>query len=75
MDGYIALLDVLGFSALVNADHTGDKIRRYLECLNGATQNRSVGYVVFSDSIVLYGEGERARVVHRSCGGMLEADG
>jgi hypothetical protein len=58
--GYVALLDVLGFSALVASDSAGDRIERYLQCLQrtvggGATP---VDYVVFSDSIVLTVEGE-----------------
>lgn len=56
-EGYVALLDVLGFSALVGADDGGLKVRRYLECLQGATVERKVDYVVFSDSIVLIAKG------------------
>jgi hypothetical protein len=53
VDGYVALLDVLGFSALVGADRSGDVIQRYLLRLEEATVESQVGYVVFSDSIVL----------------------
>ncbi|HVS89355.1 MAG TPA: hypothetical protein VHF01_14190 [Candidatus Acidoferrum sp.] len=55
---YVALLDVLGFSALVDGDFTGEKIRRYLDCLQGASLERNVDYVVFSDSIVLSAKGD-----------------
>jgi len=59
-EGYVALLDVLGFSALVGGDVTGAKVRRYLDCLQGASLERRVDYVVFSDSIVLTAKGESA---------------
>ncbi len=52
-DGYVALLDVLGFSALVDADTTGERVERYLTCLQRAKGTTAVEYVVFSDSIVL----------------------
>ncbi len=57
-EGYVALLDVLGFSALVSGDLTGEKVRRYLDCLQGASVERRVDYVVFSDSIVLSAKGD-----------------
>lgn len=50
--GYVALLDVLGFSALVAAD-AGEGVERYLNCLKRAKGATAVDYVVFSDSIVL----------------------
>jgi hypothetical protein len=56
--GYIALLDVLGFSALVAKDNTGEKIRRYLDCLSRAAEQSDIDYVVFSDSIVLTAKGD-----------------
>ena len=56
--GYVALLDVLGFSALVGGDIGGDKIRDYLDCLRRATYQSEVDYVVFSDSIVLTAKGD-----------------
>lgn len=58
--GYVALLDILGFSALVSADNTGGRIRRYLECLQGLTGQRKIDCVVFSDSIVLTCKGDDA---------------
>jgi hypothetical protein len=57
-DGYVALLDVLGFSALVGADPASERIHRYLECLQRATERSEVDYVVFSDSIVLTARGD-----------------
>lgn len=55
--GFVGLLDVLGFSALVSGNDEGEHLQRYLECLRVALDDESVGpkvdYVVFSDSIVL----------------------
>jgi|SRR5271157_1328770 len=51
--GYVALLDVLGFSALVAADSTGQSVKRYLNCLQRVRGETEVNYVVFSDGIML----------------------
>jgi hypothetical protein len=55
--GYVALLDVLGFSAFMTGDGEGEHLQRYLKCLRDALDDEAVGpivdYVVFSDSIVL----------------------
>jgi len=55
--GFVALLDVLGFRALVLGDGDEAHLRRYLERLRQALDDETVGpkvdYVVFSDSIVL----------------------
>ena len=51
--GYAALLDVLGFSALVAADAAGEGVERYLNCFQRAKEATGVNYVIFSDSIVL----------------------
>ena len=56
--GYVALLDVLGFSALVAADPSGERVRRYIDCLGNATEDREADFVVFSDSIVLTAKGD-----------------
>src|SRR6266705_707363 len=57
LTGYVALLDVLGFSSLVSGSDEGSRLLRYLECLQEALANDenspSVDYVVFSDSITL----------------------
>lgn len=58
--GYVAVLDVLGFSALVAADATGEGVERYLNCLQRAKGTTAVDYVVFSDSIVLTVAGDEA---------------
>jgi len=75
MDGhFVALLDVLGFSALVTADATGDRVRGYLGCLERATKESDVEYVVFSDSIVLTAEGDgpdSLLAVARTCSRLL----
>jgi hypothetical protein len=51
--GYVALLDVLGFSNLITGDNADDRVQRYLDCLKAATEDTEVEFVVFSDSIVL----------------------
>jgi hypothetical protein len=51
--GYLAFLDVLGFSALVSSDHDGKQIERYRDSVKNAIENTDVKSVVFSDSIVL----------------------
>lgn len=51
--GYVAMLDVLGFSALVMRDPSGQRFREYLGCVEDATKDTRVKYVVFSDTIVL----------------------
>jgi hypothetical protein len=51
--GYVALLDVLGFTALVGSDEKGEAIAKYLDALNAATEGTGVDFVVFSDSIIL----------------------
>lgn len=56
-EGFVALLDVLGFSALVRDSGEGG-IQRYLNCLQNATEHTNVNYVVFSDSIVLSAKGD-----------------
>lgn len=56
--GYVALLDVLGFSALVTADTAGEGVERYLNCLQRAKGATAVDYIVFSDSIVLTVNGD-----------------
>ena len=55
--GFVALLDVLGFSSLISGDGEGEPLRTYMRCLQEALEvsgdGPSVDYVVFSDSIVL----------------------
>jgi hypothetical protein len=73
--GYVAFLDVLGFSSLVANDRDGDLINEYLAALSTALKPESgtVGqndYLVFSDSIVvtsLGGEPDHLRQLVRSC--------
>jgi hypothetical protein len=50
---YLAFLDILGFSAIVGSDRTGEQIERYRKSVSDATENLAVKSVVFSDSIVL----------------------
>ena len=54
--GFVGLLDVLGFSALISGGDEGARLKRYLECINtvlGDSADSAVDYVVFSDNIVL----------------------
>ncbi len=58
--GFVALLDVLGFSALLSDEGEGQLLKHYLKCINealndawGGPQVPELNYVVFSDSIVL----------------------
>jgi hypothetical protein len=60
--GYVAFLDVLGFSALVASDVKGQRLGEYLGCLETALRSDGsegeVEAVVFSDSIVLTTRGD-----------------
>jgi len=59
LSGYVALLDVLGFSEFISADTTDEGVERYLRCLQ-KVQEETVNYVVFSDNIILTVEGKEA---------------
>jgi hypothetical protein len=71
----VALLDVLGFSAMVANDRGGAALQRYLECLQrifGAGSD--IDYVVFSDSIVLTLDGRdsvRLLQISRACSRLM----
>jgi hypothetical protein len=54
--GFVALLDVLGFSALIASGVSSQRLQKYLECLEVSLnegEGPKVDYVVFSDSLVL----------------------
>ena len=77
-NGYVALLDVLGFSTLAMSDGDGGRLQKYLATLQSEMKNFSesfgVKYVAFSDTIVLTTAGESdedlfALVMH--CSGLL----
>jgi hypothetical protein len=59
MEGYVALIDVLGFSQLVRGERAADRLASYREGLEGALAPEPeegipvVEYVVFSDTIVV----------------------
>jgi hypothetical protein len=55
--GYVAFLDVLGFSALIAEDRDGTRLQGYLDSLTEAVGSADIHFVVFSDSIVLTIEG------------------
>src|ERR1700687_792552 len=60
MSGYLGLLDVLGFSALITSDTSNDRAHRYLDSLREVTESTPVNYVVFSYSIILTLEDDQA---------------
>src|SRR5712691_11296008 len=54
--GFVALLDVLGFSALVMGGDSEGRLNRYLDVIQqalGDSIGSALDYVVFSDTIVL----------------------
>jgi hypothetical protein len=61
--GYVALVDVLGFREIINSDSDGTRISRYLETMQRVSRESGVGFVVFSDSIILASDGDD----HESC--------
>ena len=68
--GFVGLLDVLGFSALVAGDGA-ERLRVYLNTLQQAlSEQASLEYVVFSDTIVLTTQGDSddaALSIFRGC--------
>ena len=55
MKGYVAFIDVLGFSALISGDQT-QRVHDYLDCLKGVFEKsrpKPVEYIVFSDSLII----------------------
>jgi hypothetical protein len=56
VNGFVALLDVLGFSALIQGDHDG-RLTDYLGTLETAFEiggeSPGLEYIVFSDSIIV----------------------
>jgi hypothetical protein len=53
--GYLALLDVLGFSELIARESRTEELTKYFEAVDTATSKEveSVDYVLFSDTIVI----------------------
>src|SRR5437016_4652190 len=55
--GFVALLDVLGFSALVSGGDEGGRLKIYLDCIRDtfapSGSASPLEYVVFSDTIVI----------------------
>src|SRR5579864_2281965 len=60
LKGYLATLDVLGFSELLNRDGYAAELQTYLDCVNEVIRPGTVDTecVVFSDSIVLTSPGD-----------------
>ncbi len=55
INGYVAYLDILGFSELVQRESFSKEFDQYSEILSNAvrTNNRGLQYVTFSDSVVI----------------------
>ena len=66
--GYVALLDVLGFSDLISGRPGDQNFSSYLECIKESLDDESVGaivpYIVFSDSIVLTSDDSSVESLH-----------
>lgn len=59
IDGYVAFLDILGFSELVRRKSFADDFDRYSEIISGAARsNDNLNYVTFSDSVVINTSGK-----------------
>jgi hypothetical protein len=59
--GFVAFLDVLGFSSLVAGENAAAKLQDYVSCIERSfesSSNPEVEYVAFSDSIVLTVQGD-----------------
>src|SRR5882672_8819469 len=52
-DGYIALLDVLGFEQLVARESYVEELERYTDTISRASENSLLEFVLFSDTIVI----------------------
>src|SRR5258708_17948472 len=75
-EGYVAVLDVLGFADLAAGDHTGGRMNRYLESVRETMERQEIDCVVFSDSIVLNAKGEGPEplaAVAEACSRLLRA--
>jgi hypothetical protein len=58
--GFVALLDVLGFSELISREGHAEEMERYIESLRTATDGADVEVVLFSDTIVITSPGDSA---------------
>jgi hypothetical protein len=52
-EGYIALLDVLGFEQLVARESYVEELERYTDTIRRASDNSALEFVLFSDTIVI----------------------
>jgi hypothetical protein len=73
--GYVAVLDVLGFRALVAADHNNAAVIRYLGIIETSlAESSNIQSIVFSDSIVLALHGkqpENLRLLCEACSRLM----
>jgi hypothetical protein len=76
--GFVATLDVLGFSELLQREGYSEKLKRYLDCVHDVIRPAAVKAecVVFSDSIVLTSPGaddEAFETAIRTCSAAFRA--
>jgi hypothetical protein len=72
--GYVAVLDVLGFKALVAADYKNASVIRYLQIIEASLAGSTIPSIVFSDSIVLALHGkepENLRLMCETCSRLM----
>jgi len=74
IDGFVALLDVLGFSNLVTGPSSQLQLQQYLDAIEQATDEKSgvrgVNFILFSDSIVISTKEQHdiaLRILLRTC--------
>jgi hypothetical protein len=73
-DGFVALLDVLGFRGIVATDRDNSVVITYLQSVQAALADSAVETIVFSDSIVLTKSGTSADDLHElvvACSGLM----
>jgi hypothetical protein len=75
-DGFVALLDVLGFRAIIAGDRENRVVLKYLQTIQAALAESTVETIVFSDSIVLTKSGSSPDDLHAlvvACSGLMGA--
>ncbi|MBI4480260.1 MAG: hypothetical protein HY651_09580 [Acidobacteria bacterium] len=58
MSGFVALLDVLGFTELVSGENHAEKMLQYVDSLGQITTSDEVETILFSDTIIMTVPGE-----------------
>ena len=76
INGHVAFIDILGFSSIVSDSKFPDTFRPYAQAVEDALHGQSgrLGYLVFSDSIILYDviSKNEPRPILRSCSYLFE---